>query len=76
MPTNDRLDWKGLSGTNALAYSASLSATKKKSFITFATDERSAKPEAATLGRDLRIRRHDAAPKNVGLFREMTDPGG
>jgi hypothetical protein len=53
-----------------------MSATKKKSFITLATDERSAKPEAATLGRDLRIHRHDAAPKNVSLFRETTDPRG
>ena len=35
LPVNVRLDWKVLPGPNTLAYLASSSATKKKSFITF-----------------------------------------
>ncbi len=34
-PTNIRRDWKGLSGTNTLAYYESPYVTDKKDFITF-----------------------------------------
>ncbi len=37
-PTNIRLDWKGLPGSNALAYYEKPQLTAVKSFITLATD--------------------------------------
>ncbi len=37
LPTYIRLGWKGLSGTNALAYYEKSYLTAAKSFITFAT---------------------------------------
>jgi len=36
LPTNIRLGWKGLPGTNTLAYYENLQLTAVKSFITFA----------------------------------------
>jgi len=38
LPGNVRLDWRGFLGTNTLAYLASSSATKEKSFITLTPD--------------------------------------
>jgi hypothetical protein len=37
LPTNIRLGWKGLPGTNALTYYEKLKLTAVKSFITLAT---------------------------------------
>ncbi len=34
LPTNNSLGWKGLSGTNTLAYYENLEITDRKSFIT------------------------------------------
>jgi len=39
LPTNIRLGWKSLPGTNPLAYSENLELTSVKRFITLATDE-------------------------------------
>jgi hypothetical protein len=36
LPSNIRLDWKGLPGTNTLAYYEHLCITEEKSFITLA----------------------------------------
>jgi hypothetical protein len=38
LPTNIRLGWKGLPGTNALAYYKNLLITASKSFIRFAPE--------------------------------------